>query len=230
MDPVAFKNFEFAPLIDARAQKALLKPDPHLEHALANTAANGLPPISVLPLAGQFLTILTQAVGAKSVLEVGTLGGYSSICFAKAGAKVTSIEIDPKIRDVALENVKGHEVEILLGDAEQVMPRMVQEGRKFDLVFLDGEFASQWLEFSTAVDLTRPDGCIFLDDVVCSMFAMGDVQKISEDMEEQHETILDKIGKEERVLSTLVPTTAVHPLGTGPAIFNGFVFAKVKGD
>ena len=92
----SFENFRLAARLDAQAQAALLRSNPKLEHALANSAAKGLPPISVLPLSGQHLSILTQLIGAKSVLEIGTLGGYSTICFAEAGAKVTTIEINPK--------------------------------------------------------------------------------------------------------------------------------------
>ena len=93
-DPILdFENFRtLAPRFVAQAQSALLRPNPKLDNALVNSAANGLPPISVLPLNGQYLSILTQIMGAKSVLEIGTLGGYSTICFAEAGAKVTSIE------------------------------------------------------------------------------------------------------------------------------------------
>src|ERR1700712_3228872 len=88
-----FENFRKAPKLDAHAQAALIRPSPKLENAVSNSSAKGLPPISVLPMAGQYLSVLTQSLGAKSVLEIGTLGGYSSICFAEAGARVTSIEI-----------------------------------------------------------------------------------------------------------------------------------------
>ncbi|KAF7553050.1 hypothetical protein G7Z17_g3908 [Cylindrodendrum hubeiense] len=153
-----FENFRLAPSIDAQATSTLLRPNPKLEYALANSAAKGLPPISVLPLAGQYLSILTQLIGAKSVLEVGTLGGYSSICFAEAGAKVTSIEIDPKHRDTALENVQGLDVEVILGAALDVLPKLADEGRQFDMVFIDADMDDQLEQFDWAVKLTRPNG------------------------------------------------------------------------
>jgi predicted O-methyltransferase YrrM len=216
-----FENFRLAPRIDAQASVALLRPNPKLDHALANSAAKGLPPISILPLAGQHLSILTQLVGAKSVLEIGTLGGYSSICFAEAGAKVTSIEIDAKHRETAIENVQGLDVEVLLGAALDVMPKLVEEGRKFDLVFIDADFDSQWELFDWAVKLTRVNGCVFLDDVVVSMIQDGHI-------EENSESILTKIGRDGRVKATLVPTVASHPMLSTP-VFNGFVLAIVKG-
>jgi predicted O-methyltransferase YrrM len=125
--------------IDAQAQSSLLKPNPQLDHALSNSTANGLPPITISALQGQYLAIQCQLIGAKSVLEIGTLGGYSTIWFASTGAKVTSIEINPKHRSVALENTKGHDVEIILGAALDVLPKLAREGRKFDLVFIDAD-------------------------------------------------------------------------------------------
>lgn len=216
-----FENFRLAPRIDAQASVALLRPNPKLDHALANSAAKGLPPISILPLAGQHLSILTQLVGAKSVLEIGTLGGYSSICFAEAGAKVTSIEIDAKHRETAIENVQGLEVEVLLGAALDVMPKLAEEGKQFDLVFIDADFDSQWELFDWAVKLTRVNGCVFLDDVVVSMIQDGHI-------EERSDSILTKIGRDGRVKATLVPTVASHPMLSTP-VFNGFVLAIVKG-
>lgn len=214
-----FENFRLAPRLDEQAQSALLRPNDKLEHALANSAAKGIPPISVLPLAGQHLSILAQVMGAKSVLEIGTLGGYSTICFAEAGAKVTSIEINSKHRDVALENVKGLDVEIILGNALDVLPKLADEGKQFDMVFIDADFDDQLVQFDWAVKLTRPNGCIFLDDVVIPLLKEGRL--------EGGETILTKIGKDERVKATLVPTVVNHPMIPTP-VFNGFILATVK--
>jgi predicted O-methyltransferase YrrM len=221
MDKVLnFENFRSAPQLEAQAISTLLRPNPKLEHALSNSAAKGLPPISVLPMAGQYLSILTQLMGAKSVLEIGTLGGYSTICFAEAGAKVTSIEINPKHRDTALENVKGLDVEVILGAALEVLPKLVEDGRQFDMVFIDADFDDQFEQFDWAVKLTRLNGCVFLDDVVASMFKDGQV-------EEGSDSILVKIGRDERVKATLMPTVACHPISPTP-VFNGFVMAVVK--
>jgi predicted O-methyltransferase YrrM len=215
-----FENFRLAPRFDAQAKSALLRPNPKLEHALANSAAKGLPPISVLPLSGQHLSILAGVMGVKSVLEIGTLGGYSAICFAQTGAKVTSIEINPKHRDVALENVDGLDVEIILGAALDVLPKLAEEGRQFDMVFIDADFDDQWEHFNWAVKLTRPMGCAFLDDVVASI--LNDEQTA-----ERGDSILTKVGKDGRVMATLVPTVATHPVIPTP-VFNGFIMAMVK--
>ncbi len=166
--------------IDSYAQSALLRPNPKLEHALSNSKASGLPPISVSPLAGQYLAVQARLIGAKSVLEIGTLGGYSTIWFAETGAKVTSIEINSKHRDVALQNVEGLDVEIILGAALDVLPKLAQEGRKFDLVFIDADWDEQWEYFDWAVKLTREKGCIYVDNVVRELIESGKIEQESE--------------------------------------------------
>jgi len=215
-----FENFRLASRFDVQAQLALLRPNAKLSNALVNSKAKGLPPISVLPLSGQHLTIFARLMGAKSILEIGTLGGYSSICFAKAGAKVTSIEIDPKHRDVALENVKDLDVDIILGSAKDVLPKLAEEGRQFDMVFIDADFRNMWENFDWAVKLTRSKGCVFMEDVVASMILNGD-------LEDDRDSILKKIGRDDRVMATLMPTVATHPMLPTP-LFNGFIIALVK--
>lgn len=219
---VSLDNFKMAPIFDAQAQSAFMRPNDRLTNALDNSKAHGLPPISVLPMAGQYLSLLTQFVGAKSVLEIGTLGGYSSIIFAQAGAKVTTIEIDAKHRDVALQNVEGLDVDIIHGAALDVMPKLYEEGRKFDMVFIDGDWDSLEAEFDWAVKLTRVGGCVFLDDVVPSMMMNGQVK------EGGGENVITKVGRDERVQAALMPTVATHP-SIGQPVFTGFILAIVKG-
>lgn len=117
--------------------------------------------------------------------------------------------------------MKGLDVEVLLGAALDVLPRMSEEGRCFDMVFIDADFEDQWEQFDWAVRLTRVGGCIFLDDVVAGMFKNGEV-------EEGKESAVTKIGRDERVKATLVPMVASHPMLDTP-VFNGFVMALVKG-
>lgn len=159
-------------------------------------------------------------MGAKTVLEIGTLGGYSSIRFAEAGAKVTSVEMNPKHHEVAVENVKGLDVEVILGSALDVLPKLAEEGRKFDLVFIDADWDHHWEYFDWAVKLTRPNGCVYLDDVIPPLFKSGNV-------EDEAASLFTKIGQDERVEATLVPLVATHPLAPAP-IFNGYILARVK--
>jgi predicted O-methyltransferase YrrM len=98
---------------------------------------------------------------------------------------------------------------------------LAEEGRHFEMVFIDADLVDQWEQFDWAVDLTCPKGCVFLDDVVISM--MKDrFGKTSQDSE----SFLTKIGRDERVLATLVLIVASNPM-IPTTVFNGFVTAIV---
>ena len=206
--------------VDAQARTSLLKPDPQLDHALTNSAANGLPAITISDLQGQYLALQCQLINAKSVLEIGTLGGYSTIWFARTGAKVTSIEIDAKHRDVALENTKGLDVEIILGAALHVLPKLAAEGRKFDFIFIDAAWEEQWQYFQWAVKLARGNGCIYVDNVIRELLE-------SENVGEGDESLVTKVGREDKVSATLVSTISSHK-GKAEEMFDGFLLAVVK--
>ena len=205
--------------VDAQACTSLLKPNPQLDHALSNSAANGLPAITISPLQGQYLAIQCQLINAKTVLEIGTLGGYSTIWFACTGAKVTSIEINPKHREVALANTKGLDVEIILGAALDVLPSLVEQGKKFDFVFIDAAWEEQWEYFQWATKLTRVNGCIYVDNVVRELLE-------GENLGEE-ESLVTKVGREEKVTATLVSTISSHK-GNTEDMFDGFLLAVVK--
>lgn len=206
--------------VGTQARTSLLRHNPRLDLALNNSKSNGLPPITISPLQGQYLAIQCQLINAQSVLEIGTLGGYSSIWMASTGAKVTSIEINPKHRDVALENTKGLDVEIILGAALEVLPKLAAEGRKFDLIFIDADWGEQWDYFQWAVKLARVHGCIYVDNVVRELLE-------SEKLGEHDESLVTKVGKEDKVTATLVPTVSEHK-GTATEMFDGFLLAIVK--
>ncbi|KAF4493569.1 O-methyltransferase [Fusarium agapanthi] len=196
----SFDNFREAPILDTLANDTLLSPNSKLEQALSNSEAKGLPPISVTPMSGQHLSILTQLMGAKSVLEIGTLGGYSAICFAQGGAKVLTLTLYSELRLT-------------------VLPKLAEETRQFDMVFIDAEFEDHIEHFDWAVKLTRPGGCVFFDDVVPAIFKNGEVKPGAD-------SILTHIGKD-RVKAALMPNVVCHPMLPAP-IFNGFVLALVK--
>ncbi|TVY20492.1 Caffeoyl-CoA O-methyltransferase [Lachnellula arida] len=166
--------------IDTQARNSLLKPNAQLDHALSNSEANGLPAITISALQGQYLAIQCKLINAKSVLEIGTLGGYSTIWFAGTGAKVTSIEIDAKHRDVALENTKGLDVDIILGAALDVLPRLAAQGRKFDFVFIDAAWQEQYEELLEHEDVG------------------------------EGESLVTNVGREKSVTATLVSTLSSH--------------------
>jgi predicted O-methyltransferase YrrM len=205
--------------IDEQAESSLLTPNAQLDHAVSNSAAKKLPAITISALQGQYLAVQCQLIGAKTVLEVGTLGGYSTIWFANTGAKVTSIEINPKHRDVALENTKGLDVEIILGAALDVLPKLAEEGRKFDFIFIDASWGEQFEYFQWAKKLTRPKGCIYVDNVVRALVEDGNMV--------EGETLLTKVGREKGVKATLVTTISSHK-GKTEQMMDGFILAIVE--
>ena len=215
-------QLEQAIKIDAQAEKALLRPDAQLDYAMSNSADEGLPAITVTPLAGQYLSIQCQLIGAKNVLEIGTLGGYSTLCFAKAGAKVTSIEISEKHRAVALENTKAYadQIDIILGAALDVLPKLAKEGRQFDFVFIDADWGEQFEYFQWAMKLTRPKGAIFVDNAIRAILYNGDDRK--------EESLLTKVGRESGVTATLVPTLSGQH-GRVEDMADGFLLVIVHG-
>lgn len=206
--------------IDTQARTSLLRPNARLTTALANSTAHGLPPITITALQGQFLAIQCKLLRAKSVLEIGTLGGYSSIWFASTGASVTSIEIDPKHRDVAVENTKGLDVNVILGAALDVLPRLVDEGRKFDFIFIDAAWEEQYEYFAWAVKLARGGGGIYVDNVVREMLEDEDFG------ESDRETLVTKVGKEKGVTATVIGVVSDHK-GDEAEMFDGFLLAVV---
>jgi predicted O-methyltransferase YrrM len=154
---------------------ALLVPaDPTLEAALRASAAAGLPPIQVSPSQGKFLHLLARIVGARRILEVGTLGGYSTIWLARAlpaDGRLLTLEVDPRHAKVAETNLRnagvGDRVEVRLGRAIDTLQRLAGEGvEPFDLTFIDADKPSTLEYFDWAVRLSRPGGVIVVDNVV----------------------------------------------------------------
>jgi predicted O-methyltransferase YrrM len=148
--------------------------DEALEAALAASASAGLPAIQVSPLQGQLLHLLARSVGARRILEIGTLGGYSTIWLARALAgegHVLSLEVDPKHAAVACANLvrAGLEyvTEVRLGPALESLASLAGEGRApYDFVFIDADKPSLPEYFEWAVQLSRPGALIVADNVV----------------------------------------------------------------
>jgi predicted O-methyltransferase YrrM len=148
----------------------LLAPDPVLDAALEANALAGLPTIDVSPLQGQLLHLLARSVGARRILEVGTLGGYSTIWLARAlgpDGRLVTCELDPHHAEVARSNIAraglAQVVDVRLGSALDTLPSL--DG-PFDLVFIDADKASGAEYFRHAVRLSRPGTAIVVDNVV----------------------------------------------------------------
>jgi predicted O-methyltransferase YrrM len=152
---------------------SLLVPDePALEAALKATEEAGLPPISVAPNQGKLLMLLALAIGARRILEVGTLGGYSTIWLARGLApdgRMITIEWNPACVKVARANLAraglGSKVDVREGSGEDVLPELVAEA-PFDLIFIDADKPNTPLYFEWAVKLARKGSLILVDNVV----------------------------------------------------------------
>ncbi len=148
--------------------------DPLLEAALRDSDAAGLPEIAVSPAQGQLLHLLARSHGAKRILEIGTLGGYSTIWLGRAlpsGGTLLSLEASPKHAEVARTNIAraglAESVNVRVGRAQETLPTLVTEGEgPFDLIFIDADKESYPTYLEWALKLSQPGTLIIADNVV----------------------------------------------------------------
>ena len=160
--------------IDNYVEGLFAPPDPALEGALRRSREAGLPEINVSRNEGKLLQLLAEIAGARRILEIGTLGGYSTIHLARAlpeGGSLVSLELDERYAEVARENVReaglGTQVEVRVGDAKTLLARMVEDGEgPFDLTFIDADKGgySEYLEW--ALRLSRSGSLILVDNAI----------------------------------------------------------------
>ena len=152
----------------------LLEPDPILDAVLEASREGGLPPIAVAPNQGKLLNLLVRFLGAKSVLEIGTLGGYSTIWMARAlpeGGRLITLEALEKHATVAQANLEragvAGSVEIRLAPALDSLRRLVDEGAApFDFVFIDADKENTRRYFELCLQLSHVGTAIFVDNLV----------------------------------------------------------------
>lgn len=160
--------------VDQYISNLLLPPDPILEDTIHSIEKAGLPAISVSANQGRLLQILVLLCKADRVLELGTLGGYSTICMSRAlpeGGKLISLEVDPLCAEVAQNNInlagQGNKVEIRIGKALELLPKIVEANEgPFDLIFIDADKPPYAEYFEYAVKLSRPGTLIICDNVI----------------------------------------------------------------
>src|SRR3954454_2224532 len=157
--------------VDHLLESFLLPQDEALSAALAAAEQAGLPPIQVPPVQGRFLHLLARSIGARRVLEFGTLGGYSTIWLARAlpaGGRVTPLELNPAYADVARANLDragvGDRVDIVVGPAAESLSSL--ESETFDLTFIDADKPSTAAYFDWSAAHARRGGVIVVDNVV----------------------------------------------------------------
>jgi predicted O-methyltransferase YrrM len=189
----------------------------------ANRAA-GLPAIDVSALQGKFLHLLAAASGARRILEIGTLGGYSTIWLARAlppDGTIVTIEYEPKNAEVARANIAreglGDRVDLRIGAALDVLPRLVA-GAPFDFSFLDADKAHNADYFDWAVRLSRSGALIVVDNVVREG-TVADPQTTDEGSRGVRR-LFAAAAADPRVVSTAIQTV-------GEKGWDGFLIARV---
>ena len=160
--------------IDRYIEELFATNDEVLERILRDSKDAGLPEIQVSPNGGKLLQMLTEISGARRVLEIGTLGGYSAIHFARAlpdGGALISLEVDERHAEVARKNIEhagfDDRVEVLVGDAHDRLAELVESGAEpFDIVFIDAEKEGYPAYLEWALELSRPGSLILGDNAI----------------------------------------------------------------
>jgi len=212
--------------VDRYLGDLLASADPALEAALAASAAAGLPAINVSPTQGKLLHLLARSIGARNILEIGTLGGYSTIWLARVlpdGGCLISLEADAGHAEVARANIAraGLQaiVEVRLGMALDTLPGLAAErSEPFDFVFIDADKPNNAAYFDWALKLSRPGSIIVVDNVVRD----GEVIDADSDSPTVQgvRRLLERLATEPRVSATAIQTV-------GNKGYDGFAIALV---
>ncbi|HTZ89808.1 MAG TPA: O-methyltransferase [Alloacidobacterium sp.] len=214
--------------VDEYINSQLVPSDPALDAALAACAEAELPAISVTPSQGKLLHLLARLVGAKNILEIGTLGGYSTIWLARAlpaDGHLITLEFDPKHAQVAGENIENAGladiVELREGKALELLPELAAEGLEaFDLTFIDADKCNNPHYFEWALKLSRKGSLIIVDNVVREG-AVIEADSADADIQGVR-SLFARMAAEPRVLCTAQQTV-------GSKGYDGFAIALVTG-
>jgi predicted O-methyltransferase YrrM len=198
--------------VDDYLVSLLAPPDPSLDAALADSAASGLPAINVAPNQGKLLELLARIHGSRRILEIGTLGGYSTIWLARAlpeNGELISLELDPHHAEVARVNIEragfATSVDVRIGSAIESLRDLVQEEvEPFDFVFIDADKEGYPEYFTLALELSRPGTMIVADNVVREG-AVIDPQHPDERVRAVR-AFLELVAAEDRVEGTVIQT------------------------
>jgi predicted O-methyltransferase YrrM len=198
--------------VDAYVSGLLVPDDPALDFALRESAAEGLPAIQVSRTQGKLLQLLAQAHGARNILEIGTLGGYSTIWLARAlppGGRLITLEYEPKHAAVAAKNIANagfsRSVEVRVGRAQDTLPALANEARgPFDFIFIDADKQGYPEYFAWAMKLSQPGTVIIADNVVRNGAVADDSS--ADPMVQGVRRMYELVAKEPRVSATVIQT------------------------
>ncbi len=211
--------------VDDYIAEKLIGGDAALSAALANNKAQGLPPIDVSAAQGKMLFLLAQATGARRILEVGTLGGYSTIWLARAlpeDGELVTLEIDSKHARVARENLVragvSDKVEIRVGPASDSLAAMTGEAA-FDFVFIDADKQGNAHYVAEAIRLGRSGTMVVVDNVVREGGVLD--QDSGDPRIDGTRALFDMLSAEPRLDATALQIV-------GAKKWDGFVLARVR--
>ena len=195
--------------IDYYIEELFAPPDPALEGALRRSREAGLPEIHISPNQGKLLRLLAEIAGARRILEVGTLGGYSTIHLARAlpeGGTLISLELDERHAEVARENLEeaglGDRVEVRVGDARELLADMVQGGAEtFDLMFIDADKGGYPEYLGWTLRLSRPGSLILGDNAIWG----GSVLDLGDDSARAIREFNEAIARDPRLSAIVLP-------------------------
>ncbi|MCV7402633.1 O-methyltransferase [Mycobacterium fragae] len=208
--------------VDAFLDATVVGDDPVLSAALEASEAAGLPRIAVSAQQGKFLCLLAAAMGAHRILEIGTLGGFSTIWLARGAGpdgSVVTLEYEPRHAEVARANIAragfGDRVEVLVGPALETLPTVTGP---FDLVFIDADKENNVGYLEWAVRLTEPGSVIVVDNVIRDG---GVLSPGADDVLGATRRTLELMGEHPRLDTAVLQTV-------GAKHWDGFALALVK--
>lgn len=213
-------NSELLGQIDSYIEGLFVEDDPVLKAALEDAKNAGLPEIQISPNQGRFLRFLAELCSARRILEIGTLGGYSGIHFARAlpdDGVLVSLELEERHAEVARKNFEraglSEKVEIRVGDAKETLRSMAGNGEEpFDLVFIDAEKEGYPTYLDLSLELSRPGTLVIADNVIRGGSVLEDGNEMG--------AFNEKFASHERLDGIIVPLIREY--------VDGVAMARVK--
>lgn len=205
----------------------LMENDPVLDDVLQTNNAENLPSIDVSPIEGKLLHLLASLSNAQNILEVGTLGGYSTIWLGRSlpeDGQLVSLEYSQKHADVAKRNIQkaglDDKVEIVVGAAMDTFPQLPEKGfHDFDFVFIDADKQNNRLYIEEALKLSHPGTCIVVDNVVRNGRVLE--SELGDESVQGIRNMFDYLADHPNIDSTAIQTV-------GSKGYDGFLLAMVK--
>ena len=226
------REFDVSTRVESYAETHLVPPEPGFTHAHENTVYSD---IALTPTQGKFFSLLSTISGARNVLELGTLGGYSSLWFAKSlrerQGKITTIELDSSRHRVAVQNIRSagvkvpEEVEAINGAALDILPKLeaeIEKGNRerFDFVFIDADWGNMSRYFDYGVRLSKGKGSVICVDNVGQSLVYSGAMRTGR-KSKTGDSLVEMVGEDSRVDAVLSQTMGNKGL-------DGFLMAIVK--